>query len=239
MAQMPASSQVPAPPDSPGAVIFDLDGVLTDTTELHFQSWIGVAAELGVPIDRGTYDRMRGLGRGESLEVLLAGRAGRLTEAEKLVLTERKNDEYLRLVARMGPGDLLPGAADLLRGLRAVGAAVGVASSSRNADAVIARLGIAPLLDAVVDANTAPRSKPDPLVFQVAAERLGVPASRCVVVEDAAAGIAAARAAGMRVIGIGPVERVGAADAVVTTLAALTVADVLGWMRRSDGPVGG
>jgi beta-phosphoglucomutase len=208
------------------AVIFDLDGVLTDTAELHFQSWKWIADELGVPFDRAANEHLRGLGRDESLARLLGARAGNFTPQQKAEITRRKNDDYLHRVERMSPTDLLPGAAELLRNLRRNDVKLAVASSSRNAHAVIDRLGIRGQLDAIVDGNDAPRSKPDPRVFLLAAERLGVAPHECVVVEDAASGVQAARAAHMHVVGIGPPQRVGEAEIVAETIAAVS-ADVL------------
>jgi beta-phosphoglucomutase len=190
------------------AVIFDLDGVLTDTAELHYQSWQRLMDEVGVPFDRRINEALRGLSRRESLETILGARSGEFAERQKEEIARRKNDEYLTRVVRMTPADLLPGAGELLQTLRKRGAAVAVASSSKNAEAVLDRLGIRPLLDVLVDGNDIERSKPDPEVFLRAAERLGVPPARCVVVEDAASGVAAALAAGMRVVGLGPPERV-------------------------------
>ncbi len=206
------------------AAIFDLDGVLTETNELHYQSWCVVADELGIPFDRQVNDLLRGVSRPESLEIMIRGHGLVLSDAEKRRLTAQKNEAYLELVARMTAADLLPGAGELLRELRAARVRLAVASSSRNAGRVAERLGIVPLLDALVDANTAPRSKPDPQVFLAAAQALGAPAARCVVFEDAEVGVAAARAGGMRVVGIGPPERVGAADVVVPAIADASVA---------------
>ncbi len=225
-------SETRAGSGSASAAIFDMDGVLTDTTELHYRSWKVIADELEIPFERPAYDEMRGLGRSESLAIFLRGQAGRFDAAQQQDIAARKNEGFLRLVAKMTPADLLPGVLDLLRGLRERGVHVGVASSSRNAGPVIERLGIGPLLDVVVDANTAPRSKPDPQVLLVAAERLGVPPVRCVVLEDAEAGVAAALAAGMRVIGIGPRERVGAAQIVVGSMSEVSPDTVLGLLRR-------
>lgn len=217
---------------TPGpAVLFDLDGVLVDTAELHFRSWRRIAAELGVPFDRARNEPLRGLGRMESLERLLGPRAGEFSAARKQALADAKNDAYLALVGGLTPGDLLPGVVDLLRGLRERGVPLAVASSSRNTRAVLERLGVAGCFAAIVDGNDAPRSKPDPQVFLRAAERLGVPPAACIVIEDAASGVAAARAAGMRVIGVGPAERVGAAERVVASLAELSVDELLGLAR--------
>lgn len=217
-----------ASPDSqqPRALVFDLDGVLTDTAELHYHSWVTVADEIGVPFDRGVNDRLRGLSRPESLDVLLGDRADAFSPTEKARLTEQKNTAYLQMVARMTPDDLFPGVQTLLCCARERAFRLAVASSSRNAGRVAERLGIVPLLDALVDANTAPRSKPDPQVFVEAAEALGVPPARCVVVEDAQVGVAAARAAGMFCVGVGPLDRIGDADLIVAHTADIDIAAV-------------
>jgi beta-phosphoglucomutase len=207
------------------AAIFDLDGVLTDTAELHYQSWQALADELGLPFDRQANEGLRGLSREQSLARVLGDAAARFPSAARAEVANRKNDDYLKRVAAMTPADAFPGSADLLRALREAGFLVAIASSSRNARVVIKRLGIAGLLHEIVDGNDAPRSKPDPQVFLVAAERLGVPARHSVVVEDAASGVEGALAAGMRVIGIGPPERVGRAHFRVGTIAELRVAD--------------
>ncbi len=209
------------------AVIFDLDGVLTDTAELHFQSWRQIAAELGVPFDRRANDALRGLGRLESLNMLLGSRAAEFDADAKARLTAEKNAVYLRLVERMTPADLLPGVAGLLDELRDSGVPCAVASSSRNAFAVLDRLEIAARFRVIIDGHRAPRSKPDPQAFLLAAADLNVAASGCVVVEDAASGIVAAQAARMRVVGIGPAERVGGADLVVAGPHELSAARLL------------
>lgn len=214
------------------AVIFDLDGVLADTAELHYQSWQELAAELKIPFDRRANDEMRGLSRPESLAVFLRGREAEYSNRQRSQLLDRKNEAYLRGVAELTRTDALPGAESLLSGLRARGARVAVASSSRNARLVIERLGLDPLLDAIVDGNAVPDSKPDPRVFLEAAKQVGAVPQDCVVIEDAEAGVQAARAAGMRVIGIGPVDRLGEADLVVAALRELTAETVLDLLAR-------
>jgi len=209
------------------AVIFDLDGVLTDTAELHYQSWQGLMDEMGIPFDRQKNEALRGLSRRESLETILGEQSHEFTEQQKEEIARRKNDEYVSRVAKMTPADLLPGAGERLKELRLRGVAVAVASSSKNAAAVIERLRIRPLLDVLVDGNHVSTSKPDPAIFLETAERLGVPPRRCVVVEDAASGIEAALAAGMWVVGLGPTERVGRAHRVKPTIAAVSPDELL------------
>lgn len=201
------------------AVIFDLDGVLTDTAEFHFRAWQELAAAEGLPFDRTANEALRGLSREASLERMLDGR--RIDEATRRAWLDRKNRTYLAQLDRMTAEDLLPGAPELLDDAERLGLAMAVGSSSRNARRVLDRLGITGRFDAIVDGNDVQRSKPDPQVFVMAALRLGVEPARCLVVEDAASGVAAALAAGCTVIGVGPPERVGEAHHVVPSTAAL------------------
>ncbi len=206
------------------AALFDLDGVLTDTAELHFLSWVEIARDLGIAFDREANHALRGLGRRESLEILLGARSLQFSEVQKQDLARRKNELYLELANRITPNDLLPGARSLLEALRAAGWRTAVASSSRNAALVIDKLEIGAALDAVVDGNVAPRSKPDPQVFLAAALAVGTPPNRCVVLEDAASGVAAGRAAGMRIVGVGAPEQLRGADLIIAALTELSVA---------------
>lgn len=214
-------------PPSGCGVLFDLDGVLTDTAELHYESWKTLADELGIVFDRDANEPLRGLSRIESLAIFLGERAGACSEAEKRELARRKNELYLHRVASMTPDDLFDGVAGLLVDLQTYGIRLAVASASRNARAVLDRLRISDRFDVVVDGNDVLRSKPDPQIFLVAAERLNLPPERCVVVEDAESGVSAARAAGMRVVGVGPAERVGGATRVVAATGELTAQDLI------------
>jgi kojibiose phosphorylase len=208
-------------------VVFDLDGVLTDTAELHFQSWMDLAREFDIPFDRQANEQLRGLSRPESLRLFLGTHASRFTPEQQTAIMDAKNKLYVERVRRMTPADALPGARELLVALRERGVRTAVASSSKNARPVLDKLDMGALLDAVVDGHDAPASKPDPLVFLLAAERVGVPPAKCVVVEDAESGVAGALAAGMKVVGVGPVQRVGAAHRVVSAMRDLTAETVL------------
>lgn len=192
------------------AILFDLDGVLTDTSEYHYLAWKRLADELGLPFDRHKNEALRGVSRRESLELILDGRAASPAEMEAWM--ERKNRYYLDYIARMTPDNLLPGALDLLKELRQAGYKTAIVSSSKNTPLVLNRLQIGGWLDVVVDGNAPARSKPAPDLFLQAAQRLGVAAEACLVVEDAEAGVEAGKAAGMRTLGLGPEQRVGAAD---------------------------
>ncbi|WP_322794598.1 beta-phosphoglucomutase [Bellilinea sp.] len=203
------------------AFLFDLDGVLTDTSEFHYLGWKRLADELGLSFDRQKNEALRGVSRRESLLLLLNGRPA--TEEEMNEWMERKNRYYIEYVSRMTPENLLPGALELLKELHQAGYKVAIVSSSKNTPLVLERLQIGEWLDAVVDGNAAARSKPAPDLFLLAAERLGVSPEECLVVEDAEAGIAAGKAAGMCTLGLGPSERVGSADYQLPDLAGVTL----------------
>ena len=142
------------------AIIFDLDGVITDTAEYHYRAWQRLADEEGLPFNRAINERLRGVGRRASLEIILAGRPA--TEAQIAEMTERKNRYYVAMIGQVTPADLLPGALELLRELRQVGVKIGIGSVSKNTPTVIERLGIAELLDAVADGRTVERSQARP-----------------------------------------------------------------------------
>ena len=207
------------------AVIFDLDGVITDTAEYHYQAWQRLADEEDLPFGRDVNERLRGVSRRESLAILLDGREIEESRAQEFM--QRKNGYYLELLTRIGPDDVLPGVLPLLDELRAEGYATAIASASRNTPTVLAGLGITDRFDAVVDGNAGLAAKPSPEVFLEAARLLGVPAGLCVVVEDAAAGIEGARAGGMWTVGLGPAERVGEAHVRLDSLDGVDLARLL------------
>lgn len=187
------------------AVIFDLDGVITDTAEYHFRAWKRLADEEGIPFTRQDNEALRGVSRRESLRLLLKGRP--VTEPDAQQMMARKNGYYQQMLEQITPGDLLPGVADLLDQLDAASVPYAIASASRNARTVAERLGIVDRLAALVDSAAVMRQKPAPDLFRSAAARLGCPPHDCLVVEDAAAGIEAGLAAGMACLALGPAER--------------------------------
>jgi beta-phosphoglucomutase len=205
--------------------LFDLDGVLTDTSEYHYLGWKRLADELGVPFEREENEALRGVSRRESLLLLLQGRPA--TEEQMLEWMERKNNYYVEFIAQMTPADLLPGVTDLLNDLRASGQRIAIVSSSKNTPMVLDRLQIGGLVDVVVDGNAPARSKPAPDLFLLAARQLGIPPEECLVIEDAAAGIDAGQAAGMRTLGIGPRDRIGHADIILLDLKGANSASIL------------
>ncbi len=212
------------------AFLFDLDGVLTDTSEFHFQAWKRLAGDLGIPFTREENESLRGVSRRESLRLLLKGRP--VTEEEAHALMERKNGYYLELVAKMTPSALLPGAREILEELGAMRLKRVVVTVSKNAPLVIERLNLRPYIDGLVDGNSPARSKPFPDLFLLASQKAGAPPSECLVVEDATAGIEAAHAAGMPAVGLGPVERVGKAELVLPSLEGQSAAGILDQIEK-------
>jgi len=216
------------------AFIFDLDGVLTDTAEYHYQAWQRLADEEGIPFSREENENLRGISRRDSLEYLLSRAARQATEEQIQEMMERKNRYYREMIQGMGASDLLPGAAELLEETRQAGFRIGVASVSKNARDVIASLEFEPLVDAISDGYSVSCHKPAPDLFLHAAQQLDTPPSQCVVVEDAASGIEAAKAAGMWSIGLGPAERVGAAQVIFPNLAEVRLADIMTGLMSSS-----
>jgi beta-phosphoglucomutase len=209
------------------AFIFDLDGVITDTAALHLAAWRETAAGLGIAFDDSLGEQLKGVSRMDSLDLILAPSTRSFSPAEKLALAESKNAAYVRLLDTVTAADLLPGAVQALMAVRTAGAGLALASASKNALAVLARLDITALFDHVVDASTVTRGKPDPEIFLTAARVLGVPPLRCVGVEDAVAGVQAIKSAGMFAIGVG--------DPAVLTMADTLIADLLQF-RPGDYP---
>jgi beta-phosphoglucomutase len=211
------------------AFLFDLDGVLTDTSELHFLGWKRLAEEQGILFTREDNEALRGVSRRESLNLLLKGR--QVSEEQAHQMMERKNGYYVDLVRQMTPADLLPGALEILAEIKELGLKQAIVSSSKNAWLVLDRLQIGQLFDAVIDGNAQARSKPYPDLFLLASQAVGVPPENCLVVEDAQAGIEAAHAAGMAALGLGPQERVGAAELVFPSLATNTAREVIAYFE--------
>jgi len=205
--------------------IFDLDGVLTDTAEYHYRGWKRLADEEGMPFKREDNEALRGIPRRESLMLILKGRV--YSEEKIQEMMERKNKYYLEFIRDISPKDLLPGARELLEEIRHVGLKSALGSASKNAREVIQRLGIENLLDAISDGNSVERQKPAPDLFLHAASQLKLKPDECVVVEDAAAGIEAARAGKFHTLGLGPRERVKDADVILPSLEGVKLAALL------------
>jgi len=209
------------------ALIFDLDGVLTDTANLHYQAWKQLADELDIPFDRASNERLKGVDRMSSLAMILERANRDYSAEERQILAERKNGYYLKAIEQFGPQDIFPGVENVLNKARAAGLKIALASASRNAATLLQKLGIADYFDAIADANQIRRSKPDPEIFLAASSALGIPPAQCIGIEDAAAGIEAIHAAGMVAIGIGSTEQLPQADLVLPEIAAFELKHVV------------
>ena len=184
-------------------VIFDLDGVLVHTDMLHYKAWKSIADELNIPFDKKVNNRLRGVSRMESLEIILSNSDKQFTNEEKVALAEKKNNIYRELLSTLTSNDLVDGSKELISYLKGKNIKVAIGSSSKNTKYILTRLGIIDLFDAISDGNNIKNSKPDPEVFLKAAAYLGLEPVECMVVEDAKAGIDAARNGGFKNFGIG------------------------------------
>ncbi|WP_298062066.1 beta-phosphoglucomutase [uncultured Rikenella sp.] len=209
------------------AAIFDMDGVIVDTAKYHYQAWRRLAAELGFEFTEADNERLKGVSRMQSLEILLevGGFGGSaFTEGRKEEMAAQKNEWYVEYISRMTPDEILPGVLSFLEQVRAAGVRTALGSASRNTGIILDRLKIRDLFDTVVDGTMVTRTKPDPEVFLKCASLLGgdLFPTQCVVFEDAAAGIEAARAGGMYSVGIGNPDILREADFVIPGFAGIS-----------------
>ena len=205
------------------AIIFDLDGVICFTDEYHYLAWKALADSLGAPFDRKENNRLRGVSRMASLEIVLEKYTGpALSDAEKAALAEKKNEMYREYLKQMSPADLSAEVKETLDALRAKGLKLAIGSSSKNTPFILERIGLKGYFDAISDGNNITHSKPDPEVFVKAADMLGIAPERCLVVEDAVSGAEAGHAGGMKVACLGDAAQNGAGDWNMQTIRELT-----------------
>lgn len=216
------------------ACIFDLDGVLVDTARLHYLAWKRLANSLGFDFNPIDNERLKGVSRMASLEIVLSLGRLSLAEAEKTSLAERKNSWYRESLSSLSEADMLPGAGPFIEACRALGLRTALASASASAKEVLRATGSSSLFDAIVDGTDLAAPKPAPDIFLLAARRLGVEPGACAVFEDAAAGIAGAIAAGMRTVGIGSPVQLGNADLVLPGFEGTRAEDVLARLEGSS-----
>lgn len=219
------------------AFIFDLDGVLTDTAEYHYQAWKNLADRLGMKFDRRDNERLKGVSRRESLEIILElnKKQDAFPGEEKVCLAEEKNEEYVRLIQQISPDDVLGGVMPFLREARKNGLKLAVASASKNAGTVLDGLNIAGMFDYIADAGRIKNTKPDPEVFLNCAAHLGVPPASCIGFEDAQAGIEAIHAAGMFAVGINVAVTGDAPDLILSSTEELDYRAVIGAAMKKEG----
>ena len=200
------------------ACIFDLDGVIVDTAKYHYLAWKRLADDLGINFTEKDNERLKGVSRMASLEIILE--IGNMVpdEAEKVELTSLKNSWYVNYINKMTPEEILPGSLKFIMELKKANISVAIGSASRNTPLILERVKIKNLFDAVADGNNVHKAKPDPEVFLTAAGMLGIAPENCVVFEDAEAGVQAALNAGMRCVGIGSAEILSKAHLVIRGL---------------------
>lgn len=209
------------------AVIFDLDGVIVSTDECHYRAWKRMADEEGIPFDRKINQRLRGVSRMESLAIVLEKADRPYSEEQKADLAQRKNGYYRGLLGGLTSADILPGAMALLEELKRRGVRIAIGSSSKNTPTILEKIGLGHYFDAVADGNGITKSKPDPEVFLLAAKLLDMPPRECVVVEDAYAGITAAKAGGMKAVGVGFARTCPEADYTAADLSEASIEKIL------------
>jgi beta-phosphoglucomutase len=205
------------------AAIFDLDGVIVDTAKYHYLAWKRLANQNGFDFTEADNERLKGVSRTRSLEILLEIGCLTVDDSAKEKMAAQKNEWYVDYIDQLDPAEILPGVGEYLGHLRRKGVRIGLGSASKNAPRILERLGISPLFDAVVDGNKVDLAKPHPEVFLRAAAELNIPPGDCVVFEDAEAGIEAALRAGMGAVGVGRPANLKDADVVVGSLFELMI----------------
>jgi beta-phosphoglucomutase len=208
------------------AVIFDLDGVLTDTARYHYLAWKHMAQGLGIEIDETFNESLKGIDRMMSLERILQHGQVQLPREEKERLAHEKNEHYKELIASMTHQDLLPGALERLDELKSLGVKISLASASRNAPTILEALGITGYFDSIANPALVAHGKPAPDIFLLAAASLHARPEACLGVEDAEAGVTAIKAAGMQALGVGDPKILAEADRVVAGLDAFRFAEL-------------
>ena len=205
------------------ACIFDLDGVIVDTAGYHYQAWKRLANQLDFDFTLEDNEKLKGISRKESLELILKWGMVSKTSVEKEELARLKNSWYVEMISGMTPADVLPGALQFLKDVKTSGYKTALGSASKNAGIILNKVELTNYFDAIVDGNVVTASKPDPQVFLKGAKMLGVDPLACVVFEDAIAGVEAAKNGGMKVVGIGSIETLAGADLIIGSLQEMNI----------------
>ena len=209
-------------------LIFDLDGVLTDTARYHLSAWNNLAKELGISLNQDQLDSLRGISRMDSLELILkyGGQENKYSEAEKEKFAAEKNAKFVEQVETITPKDILPGIPQLLKDAKAQNLKMVIASASKNAPKILNRLGIMDEFDGIVDPATLHHGKPDPEIYEKAQELTGFKADEVISFEDAKAGVESIKAAGQFAVGIGDKELLKEADYIGPSTADLKLSEI-------------
>jgi beta-phosphoglucomutase len=214
------------------AFLFDLDGVIVETSIFHYQAWRQMANDLGFDISEEFNETLKGMSRMDSLNLILKERNLQLSEEEKLQLAAKKNANYLQLVSKMTPDDILPGVKDFFAQIKETNIKIGLGSVSKNAKMILESIGLLSAFDAIIDGTKVSNGKPNPEVFLKGAEELNVLPNECIVFEDAVAGVEAGKNAGMKVIGIGKAEVLTKADIILTNFEGIELNELLKKLKK-------
>lgn len=198
------------------ACIFDLDGVIVDTAKFHYVAWKELANDLGFDFTKKDNERLKGVSRMRSLDILLEIGKIKLNDSEKFKLAEKKNNKYLELIQKLTPDDILPGVLLFLENIKSKNIKIALGSASKNAMTILTNLKLTNTFDAIIDGTQVSKAKPNPEVFLKGAKAINVKPSECIVFEDAQAGIEAAKSAEMFAVGIGTKKNLRGADFVIS-----------------------
>ncbi|MFN3849925.1 MAG: beta-phosphoglucomutase [Spirosomataceae bacterium] len=207
--------------------LFDLDGVIVETAIFHYQAWKRMANELGFDISEEFNEKLKGVSRTESLEIILNHGGVELSEAKKIELATKKNEWYLELVSQMTEKDILEGIPEFFEQIKQTDIKIGLGSVSKNAKMILERVGLIEQFDVIIDGTKISKGKPDPEVFLKGAEEFSFAPNECLVFEDAVAGVQAAKNAGMKAVGIGKPEVLTQADVVYPNLEGVKIDEIL------------
>lgn len=207
-------------------LLFDLDGVIVDTAKYHYLAWKDLADKLGIEFTKQDNERLKGVSRMRSFEIILEIGNREMTLEEKEHYCTLKNDHYLEYIMKLEKDEILPGVKEFLDSSREKGYKIALGSASKNSMIILERLGLLDSFDAIIDGTKVSSAKPDPEVFVKGAESLGLDVAECIVFEDAAAGVEAAHRGGMKAVGIGDVENLPDADMIIPGFAGITIEEI-------------
>lgn len=214
------------------ACLFDLDGVLVDTAKYHYKAWKELADELGFDFTEEHNERLKGVSRMASLDILLEIGNISADAVAREEMASRKNSRYIEFISKMTPDEILPGVIEFLLQLKKERIKIALGSASKNSPLILERVGITHFFDAIIDGNSVSEAKPNPEVFLKGAEALGVEPNQCVVFEDAAAGIEAARRGKMHCVGVGSPDILNDADMIIPGFKSFSVYTLLKWYNQ-------
>lgn len=207
-------------------LLFDLDGVIVDTAKYHYLAWKDLADKLGIEFTKQDNERLKGVSRMRSFEIILEIGNRKMTEEEKEHYCTLKNDHYLEYIMKLEKDEILPGVKEFLDSAREKGYKIALGSASKNSMIILERLGLLGSFDEIIDGTKVSSAKPDPEVFVKGAQSLGLDVSDCIVFEDAAAGVEAAHRGGMKAVGIGDIENLLEADTIIPGFAGITIEEI-------------